>query len=150
MTTLVAERLMDATERMAADGTLALTCPTCGRLQPLPGCLHLTESAVASLEVEGVIEVHRWLSGVLRRPPIVNGGEAWAPLRRLLEALQRDLALLPTVDDAADALPDHMRAGALPWSPHPAMSAAEQGIESTDWSSGHVERAVVDGWGIER
>lgn len=148
--TAMADRLMAAVENMAEQGALAILCPTCQRLEPLPGCLHLTESAIARMDVEDVIEVHRWVSTTLRRPPVSNGGDAWAPVRSLLEALQRDLALLPTVDAAAEGMPEHIRRGGLAWAPHPAMAASELGIEGNESEPGHIERRRIDGWGIER
>lgn len=141
---------MADTERLADEHALALLCPTCHRLLPLPGCLHLTETWAARQDTEGIVAVHAFLSGLLRRPPVVNGGEGMAPLRGLLEALRRDLALLPSVDDSVEAMPDHQRAGGLPWAPHPAMAAAERGVVGTEDEPGHVGYRTVDGWGIER
>ncbi len=124
-----------------------MRCEACGQMEPLPGCLHLTESAVAVLDPEGVIAVHGWLSATLRRPPLVNGGEAWEPLRSVLEGLQRDLTFIPAAVDPASPVVDGL--GMVP-QPHPAMAAAEAGIETWVPVPGHVEARVVDGWGVER
>lgn len=140
---------MGATEAMADAGALTILCPTCHRLEPLPGCLHLTESWLARQDTEDVVAIHAWLSKTLQRPPVVDG-KGMAPLRGLLEALRRDLALLPSVDAAAQAMPDHMQRRGAPWAPHPAMTAAERGIEGFEEEPGRTGHRTVDGWGIER